>query len=107
MEKVCTGCYKNSNENGEHSAQWELIKWQGQQFASTIKKLWILILTLIILLFASNAIWIRYINQYDFSSETVTVEQDSTDGGNANYIAGNGDIANGETENYQKSEETH
>lgn len=95
MEKVCTGCNKNSNENGEHSAQWELIKWQGQQFASTIKKLWILILTLIILLFASNAIWIWYINQYDFSS--CTVEQDGE--GINNYIGEDGDILNG-AENY-------
>lgn len=107
MENEIKKIKEEIKQVGEHSAQWELIKWQGQQFASTIKKLWTVILTLIVLLFASNIVWIWYINQYDFSSETITVEQDSTDGGNANYIGGNGDIANGEAENYQNGEETN
>lgn len=106
MQKTCTSC-KTENQSGEHSAQWELIKWQGQQFANTIKKLWILILTLCVLLFASNVIWVWYINQYDFSSETITVEQDGGDGGNANYIGGDGEIANGEADGNAYSETSY
>lgn len=37
---------------------------------------------------------LEYLSQYDYFSETVTV--DSADGGNANYIGNDGDIYNGE-----------
>lgn len=47
-----------------------------------------------------------YLYQYDFSSEvttTTTVDQDAGDGGNANYIGGNGDITNGKTKDSKNS----
>lgn len=47
-----------------------------------------------------------YLYQYDFSSEvttTTTVDQDAGDGGNANYIGGNGDITNGKAEDSKNS----
>ena len=57
------------------------------------KKLWIVLIIAIVLIFASNMAWLWVFNQYDYES-TVTV--DSKDGGNANYLGGNGDIVNGE-----------
>lgn len=42
-----------------------------------ISKLIKIILVLIVLLFATNALWIWYINQYDFTTEYV--EQEITD----------------------------
>lgn len=39
-----------------------------------ISKLIKIILVLIVLLFATNALWIRYINQYDFTTEYVEQE---------------------------------
>lgn len=106
MENEIKKIKEEIKQVGEHSAQWDLIKWQGQQFASTIKKLWIVILTLIVLLFASNVIWILYINQYDFSSETVTVEAEQD--GNGTNIVGGGDVDYGaESENYKNGEETN
>lgn len=39
-----------------------------------ISKLIKIIVTLIILLFATNALWIWYINQYDFTTEYVEQE---------------------------------
>lgn len=42
-----------------------------------ISKLIKIILVLIVLLFATNALWIWYINQYDFTTEYV--EQEVTD----------------------------
>lgn len=39
-----------------------------------ISKLIKIILVLIVLLFASNALWIWYINQYDFTTEYVEQE---------------------------------
>lgn len=64
------------------------------RFERTIKRLIILITITILLLFASNAIWIYEWCQYDYS----TIMVDSEDGGHANYLeAGmNGAINNGE-----------
>lgn len=51
-------------------------------------------LATIIIIVAS---FLFYLYQYDFSTEvTTTVEQDATDGGNANFINGDGDINNGQ-----------
>lgn len=45
--------------------------------SSIISKLIKIILVLIVLLFVTNALWIWYINQYDFTTEYV--EQEVTD----------------------------
>ena len=50
------------------------------RFERTIKRLILLVGITILLLFASNAIWIYEWNQYDYSDVTM----DNTDGGNAN-----------------------
>ena len=55
-----------------------------------IKRLWVLVLALIILLCASNAAWIWYESQF----EEVRIEQENEDGYN-NYIGNDGDIVNG------------
>lgn len=58
-----------------------------------IKRLWILAIILIVLLFGSNAAWIWYENQ--FQDEVITVEaEQTTEGGGNNYALG-GDF-NGE-----------
>lgn len=59
----------------------------------TIKRLWVLIVLLTILLAASNIAWVWYLNQYDF--ETYSVDISTKDGGNANYIGQDGNIYNG------------
>ena len=61
-----------------------------------IKRLWIVILTLLILFAGTNALWIYEWNQYEYADITV----DSNDGGNANYLqaGANGVINNGESE---------
>lgn len=51
------------------------------------------IVFLIVLLFASNMIWLYVFQSYEYTDETITV--DSKDGGYANYLGGNGDIHNG------------
>jgi biotin transporter BioY len=66
-----------------------------------IKRLWIALIVAIVMIFASNAIWLAYINQYDFESYEI-----STDGGgNANYIGNDGDIYNGKDSGQEKNEE--
>ena len=61
---------------------------------SIIKKLIIVIIVCIALIFASNFMWLSFFNQYDvYSEETVTVDGNE---GIANYIGNDGDIVNGE-----------
>jgi len=60
----------------------------------TIKKLWILIIALIMALLITNTYWIHKFTQYDF----VSYEQTSDDGTN-NFVGRDGDINNGKTNN--------
>lgn len=74
------------------SDQVPFIVYEGTiaRFERTIKRLIILVGATILLLFASNAIWIYEWNQYDYADVDV-----NTDSGNASYIGANGYINNG------------
>ncbi len=66
-----------------------------------IKRLWITLIIAIAMIFASNAVWLAYISQYDFESYEI-----STDGGgNANYIGNDGDIYNGKSDSQKENKE--
>lgn len=54
----------------------------------------IIIILLIVLLIATNAMWLWAWNQYDYV-DGYSVEMEADDGSNANYIGNNGDINNG------------
>ena len=56
-----------------------------------IKRLWIALIIAISLIFASNAVWLSFISQYNFESYDLSTEG----GGNANYIGNDGEIYNG------------
>lgn len=60
----------------------------------TIKRLWIIVLILILLLAATNGAWIYYESQ--FVDEYVEQEVDTGDG--AAYVAGIGDVNYGESQ---------
>ena len=60
----------------------------------TIKRLWITILLLIVLLVGTNGAWIWYQSQF----EDIAISQENEDGYN-NFIGNDGDIFNGETDN--------
>lgn len=60
----------------------------------TIKRLWILIILLVVLLFGSNAAWIWYESQWEVVETEVT--QTNEDGYNS-FIGNDGDIYNGYT----------
>lgn len=58
----------------------------------------ITILVLIVLLVVTNAMWLIAWNQYDYvDTEEYSVDLDSGEGGDANYIGNNGDISYGES----------
>ena len=60
----------------------------------TIKRLWITILLLIVLLVGTNGAWIWYESQFD----DIAISQENEDGYN-NFVGNDGDIFNGETDN--------
>lgn len=53
----------------------------------TIKRLWITILLLIVLLVGTNGMWIWYESQFEYSQTTQEVTQESNHGGNS-FIGG-------------------
>ena len=61
-----------------------------------LKRLWITILVLIVLLVGTNGVWIWYESQFE-DVVTTEVVQENSDGYN-NYIGNDGDIVNGETD---------
>lgn len=65
------------------------------------KRWFISFIICLILLFASNMIWLYVWNQYDYAEYNV----DSFDGGNANYIGNDGDINNGTCASTKTKEE--
>lgn len=64
---------------------------------ASIKRLYIIIIILILLLFGSNMTWL-YAWNLPCEETTTTVSQDSEDNGTNNFIGNDGDI-NGETSN--------
>lgn len=62
---------------------------------ASIKRLYIIIIILILLLFGSNMAWLYEWN-LPYEETTTTVSQDSEDNGTNNFIGNDGDI-NGET----------
>ena len=70
----------------------------------TIKRLWIIIIMLVVLLFGTNAAWIYYESQFSVEETHTEIEQD-TDGGGNNYVVG-GDF-NGAAKDQNNETETN
>ena len=64
------------------------------KFERTIKRLTIVIIVAIAMMFVSNMAWLYAWNLYDYESTSVVVDGESK--GNANYIGASGVIHNGE-----------
>lgn len=74
----------------------------------TIKRLWIALIIVAAMMFASNAAWLYAWMQYDYVDMDRSIDINA-DNGTANYIGNNGDITNGtnpSTYENQNSEET-
>lgn len=65
-----------------------------------IKRLWVVVIILIVLVVLTNGAWIWYESQWEVVETTVTQENDR---GLNNFIGGNGGIYNGD-EFYQTSD---
>ena len=90
----CSNCnHENKNPEAVPYIVHESAMAKAERAA---KRLWVVIILLIMMLVGTNAAWIWYESQF----ETITTEvtQENADGYN-NYIGNNGDINNGEADN--------
>lgn len=90
----CSNCnHENKNPEAVPYIVHESAMARAERAA---KRLWVVIILLIMMLVGTNAAWIWYESQF----ETITTEvtQENADGYN-NYIGNDGDINNGEADN--------
>ena len=73
----------------KNSVPYVVFESSQARMERTIKRLWILAIILIVLLFATNAAWIHYENSF----EDISVTQENADGIN-NYVGNDGSIYN-------------
>lgn len=65
----------------------------------TVKKLWVIIILLVVLLFGSNAAWLYYESQFETVERTTNeIEQEVDTGEGSAIVSGVGDIFYGEGE---------
>ena len=80
----------------EKSVPYIVYEGTTARFERTVKRLLIALLITILLMVGTNMAWLYVWNQYDFSSESYTIE--GQDNANANYLESgmDGVINNGE-----------
>lgn len=69
----------------------------------TIKKLWVIIILLVVLLFGSNAAWVYYESQYATEMQEVTQDVDTGEGDA--IVTGIGDVYGEDTSDGQSQNE--
>lgn len=92
-----TNCSNCKSDKSNHKAVPYIVHESAMARAErSAKRLWAVIILLIVFLVASNGVWIWYESQF----ETITTEvtQENADGYN-NYVGNDGDINNGKTNN--------
>lgn len=67
-------------EKDESMIQVPYIVYEGTmaRMERTIKRLFILLIVTVLIIFISNGIWIWYLNQYEYYIETTSYEQDGS-----------------------------
>lgn len=98
MAKTCNNCAAENQNIVVPYAAHEIAIATSERHS---KRLWIVILVLIVALLGTNLAWIIYENSFeDYAiTEEYDVEQDADGGGNNNSIINGGEIVNGEAEN--------
>jgi hypothetical protein len=95
----------NTMENNESNIIMSRLAFERMQAKDERNDLWrnITIITLIILLVVTNAVWLIAWNQYDYVDDYTEVSADGDS--NANYIGNDGDISNGSENSSQETEQ--
>ena len=98
MTKTCNSCATENQNIVVPYAAHEIAIATSERHS---KRLWIVILVLIVALIGTNLAWIIYENSFeDYAiTEEYDVEQDADGGGDNNSIINGGEIVNGESEN--------
>ena len=97
MSKICNSCETESRKTSIPYVAYESAMARSDQNS---KRMWIVILVLILALIGTNLAWIVYEAQFDVVEET-TITQENENGYN-NYIGNDGDINYGETDDNKK-----
>ena len=97
MSKICNSCETESRKTSIPYVAYESAMARSDQNS---KRMWIVILVLILALIGTNLAWIVYKSQFDVVEET-TITQENENGYN-NYIGNDGDINYGETDDNKK-----
>ena len=95
MTKTCNSCATENQNIVVPYAAHEIAIATSERHS---KRLWIVILVLIVALIGTNLAWIIYNSQVETIEESTVVEQENSNGDN-NYIGNDGDITYGKTEN--------
>lgn len=93
---ACNNC-KTAESTGVESIPYVAYEATMDRSERTVRRLIAGLIATVLLVFASNAIWLWAWLQYDYYVEGVTIN--SEDGGNANHIGRDGDIINGISDN--------
>lgn len=96
MKDKCISCARNVNGSVPLAVHENL----RAQSNVDKRRLWIVVIILIVLLFGSNLAWLIYESQFEVVTESVEITQENERGFNS-YIGNDGDIYNGETD-YQE-----
>ena len=100
MSKTCNGC-GTSEMQGVPLVVYEK---EMTRYERVIKKLWILIILLIVLLVGTNISWLIYNSQFE-TVETTTIEAEQN--GDGTNVVGGGDIIYGaESQDYNNKEKS-
>ena len=96
----CSNC-KNENVNPE-AVPYIVHESAMARAERSAKRLWVVIILLIVMLVATNGAWIWYESQFETvvtNTEEYQVEQNTEDGGNNSSIIENGEVVDGDTNN--------
>ena len=91
----CSNC--NNEKTAPEAVPYIVHESAMARAERSAKRLWTVIILLIVLLVGTNGAWLWYESQFE-TVETVKVTQENADGYN-NYIGNDGDIVNGNPKN--------
>lgn len=91
MSKTCNNCGETKTPS---TVPYQVLKDFKNTSTATIKRLWILIVILVLMLVGTNVAWLIYESQY----EVVEYSYDYQQGGQGTNIIGNGNDVNNGTE---------
>lgn len=95
----CSNC-KNENVNPE-AVPYIVHESAMARAERSAKRLWVVVILLIVMLVATNGAWIWYESQFEtvVTNEEYQVEQNTEDGGNNSSIIENGGVVDGNANN--------